>query len=58
MEVGGRAPTYRGPVLHFDALRLVALREGDRIKEKARNREREGNAYTRTCARALSPRSS
>ena len=25
------APAYRGPVLHFDALGLVALREGDRI---------------------------
>ena len=28
-----RAPAYRGPVLHFDALRLVALREGSRIEE-------------------------
>ena len=28
-----RAPTYRDPALHFDALRLVALREGDRIEE-------------------------
>ena len=27
-----RAPAYRGPVLHFDALRLAALREGDRIE--------------------------
>ena len=28
-----RAPAYRGPALHFDALRLVALREGDKIEE-------------------------
>ena len=28
-----RAPIYRDPVLHFDALRLVALREGGSIKE-------------------------
>ena len=28
-----RAPPYRDPALHFDALRLVALREGGRIEE-------------------------
>ena len=28
-----RAPAYRDPALHFDALRLVALREGGRIEE-------------------------
>ena len=28
-----RAPAYPVPVLHFDALRLVALREGDRNEE-------------------------
>ena len=28
-----RAPAYRGPELHFDALRLVALREGGRTDE-------------------------
>jgi hypothetical protein len=28
-----RAPAYRDPVLHFDALRLVALREGGIIRE-------------------------
>ena len=39
--------------LHFDALLLVALREGN-----PRNKEREGSCYTRTCAHALSPRSS
>ena len=28
-----RAPAYRDPVLHFDALQLVVLREGGRIEE-------------------------
>ena len=28
-----RAPAYRDRVLHFDALRLVVLREGDRTEE-------------------------
>ena len=28
-----RAPAYRDPVLNFDALRLVALREGDGTEE-------------------------
>ena len=28
-----RAPACRDPVLHFDALRLFALREGGRIEE-------------------------
>ena len=32
-----RASAYRDPVLHFDALRLVALREGERIEETPRN---------------------
>ena len=32
MQMRNRAPAYRGPVLHFDALRLLALREGDRIE--------------------------
>ena len=31
--MNGRSPAYRDPVLHFDALRLVALHEGDRIEE-------------------------
>jgi hypothetical protein len=31
--MSGRAPAYRDPALHFDALRLAALREGDRIEE-------------------------
>ena len=29
----GKAPAYRCPVLHFDALRLVALREAGRTGE-------------------------
>ena len=28
-----RAPAYRDPLLHFDALRPVALREGGRTKK-------------------------
>jgi len=28
-----RAPAFRDPVLHFDALRLVALHEGRRMGE-------------------------
>ena len=28
-----RASAYRGPALHFDALRLVALREEDMTEE-------------------------
>ena len=43
--------------MHFDALRLVALREGERIEE-ALATENEKNAYARTCARTPSPRSS
>ena len=31
--MSGTAPAYRDPVLHYDALRLVTLREGDRIEE-------------------------
>ena len=52
-----RAPTYRDHVLNFDALRLVALREGGRIEETPAT-ENEENTCTRTCARTLSPRSS
>ena len=36
--MGDRAPAYRDPVLHFDALRLVALRE--RNEGNNRNIER------------------
>ena len=39
--MSGRAPAYRDPALHFDALRLVALREGDMI-EKTLATENEG----------------
>ena len=31
--MGGRAPAYLDPALHFDALRLVAVREGGRFEE-------------------------
>ena len=42
MKIINRAPTYRGPVLHFDALRLVALREVGRAEETlATENERE-----------------
>ena len=52
------APAYRGPVLHFDALRLVALLEEGWIeKTRAAEYERE-LLITRTCASTLSPRSS
>ena len=44
-----RAPAYRDPALHFDALRLVALREGDRNKETQRTREKFICAHLRTC---------
>jgi hypothetical protein len=37
-----RAPAYRDPALHFDALRIVALRGGDRTEETlATENERE-----------------
>ena len=39
--MSGRAPAYRDPALHFDALRLAALREGDGI-EVALATESEG----------------
>ena len=39
--MSGGAPAYRDHVLHFDALRLVALREGGRI-EKTLATENEG----------------
>ena len=45
------APAYRNHVLHFDAPRLVALREGGRIEE-ALATENEGkclHAHPRTC---------
>ena len=39
-----RAPAYRDLVLHFDALRLVALREGGRIEETP-GKENEGKCF-------------
>ena len=33
VEIRDRAPAYRDPVLHSDALRLVVLREGGMIEE-------------------------
>ena len=46
-----RAPAYRDPVLHFDALRLVALREGDRTEETlaTENERKCFYAHLRTC---------
>ena len=38
MEVIDRALTYRDPVLHFYALRLVVLRERGRIEETPQQR--------------------
>ena len=52
MEMRGRVPAYQGDVLHFGALNLATLCEGE---GNPRSRELERNAYTRTCARALSP---
>ena len=52
-----RAPAYRDPVMHFDALRLAALRGRDRI-EGALATENKRKAYTRTCAHEPGPRSS
>ena len=33
MKTGDRALAYQDPILHFDALHLVALRERDGIEE-------------------------
>ena len=48
-----RAPANLDPVLHFDALRLATLCEGDMIEETLvpRDIEREKQSYMRTCAR-------
>ena len=45
-----RAPAYRGPVLHFDGLRFVALREGGRNEETlaTENERKILYAYLRT----------
>ena len=52
-----RAAAYPDPVLHFDALRLAALREGGGIKEALATENERKIVNTRTCARTLSPRS-
>jgi hypothetical protein len=44
-----RAPAYRDPVLHFDALRLVALREGGRSRKPSQQGSREGCLYAHLC---------
>ena len=41
--------------MHFDGLRLVALREGG-MNEETIETENERKSYTRTCAHTLSPR--
>ena len=48
-----RAPAYQVPVLHFDPLRLVALREGNGTEETFATE----NEKKCTCARKTSPRS-
>ena len=50
-----RAPAYRDPVSHFDALRFVALREGDRTEETlATENENECLcAHLRTCTQPM-----
>ena len=52
-----RAPAYRDLVLHFDALRLVALREDGRTEEALATENGRKN-YARISTRALSPPSS
>ena len=53
----GRVAAYPDPVLHFDALRPAALREGGGIKEALATENERKIVNTRTCARTLSPRS-
>ena len=52
-----RAPAYRDPVLHFDALHPVAMRKEGMIEEVLAT-ENEREMLIRTCARTPSPRSS
>ena len=47
--MSGRSPAYRDPALNFDALRLVALREGD-VTEEALATENEGRMFIRALA--------
>ena len=44
-----------GPVLHFHAPRLVALRGGDRNEETPASENEKGMLMHRACARALCP---
>ena len=52
-----RAPAYRGPVLHFHAPRLVALRGGGRNGETPATENEREMLMRCACARTLSPRS-
>ena len=57
MKMRGRAPAYRGNLLHFDALRFVELRGGGRGKETLTT-ENEGKclyAHLRTCTQPRQP---
>ena len=51
-----RAPAYRDPLLHFDALGLVALRERDRNEEALATENEKEMLMRRACARTLSSR--
>ena len=54
---GQSAPPNRDPVLHFHALRLIALRGGDRNEETPTTENEREMLMHRACARALSPHS-
>ena len=51
--MSNRAPAYRDPALHFDALRLAALREVDR-SEKTLATKNEGKVHVRAPAQVHS----
>ena len=51
------APPYRGPVLHFHAPRLIALRGGDRNEETPKTENEREVLMCRVCAYTPSPRS-
>ena len=53
----GKAPAYRDPAVHFDALRLVTLREAGRIEETHATENEREMLMRRACARTPSPRS-
>ena len=52
-----KPPSCRGPVLHFHAPRLIALRGGDRNEETPKTENKRDVLVRRACARTLSPRS-